>query len=87
LIWRPYQNAQDRFAAVNISSGQPQRFRIVGGKTFRGQGFFHLDLTMFRTISFTENFKLRFRAEALNALMTKKHDSGSVGFPSLLFVF
>jgi hypothetical protein len=56
------------FAAVNIPAGQPQRFGAVGRNTLRGPGFFNLDLSLFRTIGFTENIKLQFRAEALNAL-------------------
>ncbi|HKQ74426.1 MAG TPA: TonB-dependent receptor [Blastocatellia bacterium] len=56
------------FAAVNIPAGQPQRFGTLGRNTLRGPGFFNLDLSLFRTIGFTENIKLQFRAEALNAL-------------------
>lgn len=56
------------FAVVNIPASQPQRFGSVGRNTLRGPGFFNLDLGLFRTFSLTENLKLQFRAEALNAL-------------------
>jgi hypothetical protein len=56
------------FAAVNVPSGQPQRFGNVGRNTLRGPGFFNVDAGLFRTLSFTERFKLQFRFEAMNAL-------------------
>jgi carboxypeptidase family protein/TonB-dependent receptor-like protein len=56
------------FAAVNIPAGQPQRFGSVGRNTLRGPGFFNMDLSLFRTIAFTEGISLQLRAEALNAL-------------------
>jgi hypothetical protein len=56
------------FASVNIPAGQPQRFGNVGRNTLRGPGFFNMDLSLFRTIAFTEGISLQLRAEALNAL-------------------
>jgi Carboxypeptidase regulatory-like domain/TonB dependent receptor len=56
------------YAAVNIPSGQPQRFGNAGRNNLRGPGFFNIDMGLFRTFSFTESIKLQFRAEALNAL-------------------
>ncbi len=56
------------YAAVNIPAGQPQRFGNAGRNNLRGPGFFNVDLSLFRTISLTERFRLQFRAEALNAL-------------------
>lgn len=44
------------------------RFGNVGRNRLRGPGFFNIDLSLFRTFSFTERFKLQLRAEALNAL-------------------
>lgn len=43
------------------------RFGSVGRNTLRGPGFFETDLSIFRTVNFSENVKLQFRAEALNA--------------------
>ncbi|HKS40747.1 MAG TPA: TonB-dependent receptor [Blastocatellia bacterium] len=56
------------YAAVNIPAGQPQRFGNAGRNNLRGPGFFNVDLSLFRTISLTERFRLQIRAEALNAL-------------------
>jgi hypothetical protein len=56
------------FAAVNIPTGQTQRFGNAGRNTLRGPGFFNLDMSVFRTIAFTEGISLQLRAEALNAL-------------------
>jgi Carboxypeptidase regulatory-like domain/TonB dependent receptor-like, beta-barrel len=56
------------FAAVNIPAGQPQRFGNAGRNTLRGPGFFNMDLSLFRTIRFTEGIEMQLRAEALNAL-------------------
>jgi hypothetical protein len=56
------------FAAVNVPAGQPQRFGNAGRNTLRGPGFFNLDMSVFRTIAFTEGISLQLRAEALNAL-------------------
>lgn len=56
------------YAAVNIPAGQPQRFGNAGRNNLRGPGFFNVDLSLFRSFSLTERFKLQFRAEALNAL-------------------
>lgn len=55
------------FQAVNIPTGQPQRFGTVGRNSLIGPGFFELDLGFFRTFSITERFKFQLRAEALNA--------------------
>jgi hypothetical protein len=56
------------YAAVNIPSGQAQRFGNAGRNNLRGPGFFNVDLSLFRTVSITERVKLQFRAEFLNAL-------------------
>lgn len=56
------------FSIVNIASGQTQRFGTAGRNVLRGPGFFNIDMGLFRTFTFTENFKLQFRAEALNLL-------------------
>ncbi|HST20210.1 MAG TPA: hypothetical protein VLR90_03790, partial [Blastocatellia bacterium] len=56
------------YAAVNIPAGQLQRFGNAGRNNLRGPGFFNVDLSLFRTISLTERFRLQIRAEALNAL-------------------
>lgn len=44
------------------------RFGSGGRNNLYGPGFFNIDAGIFRTITFTENIKLQFRAEALNAL-------------------
>lgn len=44
------------------------RFGSAGRNNLYGPGFFNIDGGIFRTISFTERFKLQLRAEALNAL-------------------
>jgi outer membrane receptor protein involved in Fe transport len=46
----------------------PQRFGNVGRNSLRGPGFFNMDLSLFRTIRFTEGIEMQLRAEALNAL-------------------
>jgi hypothetical protein len=56
------------YTAVNIASGQPQRFGNAGRNNLRGPGFFNVDLSLFRTITVTERFKLQIRAESLNVL-------------------
>jgi outer membrane receptor protein involved in Fe transport len=56
------------YAAVNIPSGQPQRFGNSGRNPIRGPGFWNVDLGLFRTIDVTSRVKLQLRAEALNAL-------------------
>jgi outer membrane receptor protein involved in Fe transport len=56
------------YTAVNIASGQPQRFGNAGRNNLRGPGFFNIDLSMFRSIALTERVRLQFRIEALNAL-------------------
>jgi hypothetical protein len=56
------------FAAVNIPSGQTQRFGTAGRNFIRGPGFFNMDLSVFRTIGISEGINVQFRAEALNAL-------------------
>jgi hypothetical protein len=56
------------FAPINIPAGQPQRFGNVGRNSLRGPRFFNIDLGLFRTISVGGNYKLQFRAEALNVL-------------------
>jgi hypothetical protein len=56
------------YAAVNIPSGQPQRFGNAGRNNIRGPGFFNIDSSLFRTITITERFKLQLRAEFLNLL-------------------
>ena len=44
------------------------RFGSAGRNNVYGPEFFQMDMGFFRTISFTENFKLQFRAEAINVL-------------------
>lgn len=56
------------YSIVNIASGGTQRFGSAGRNNLRGPGFFNMDLGLFRTFRITENVKLQFRAEALNAL-------------------
>jgi hypothetical protein len=56
------------YAAVNIASGQPQRFGNAGRNNLRGPGFWNIDMSLFRTFTITERIRLQFRAEALNAL-------------------
>lgn len=56
------------YAAVNIPAGQPQRFGNAGRNNLRGPGVFNMDLGLFRSVAVTEDIKLQFRAEALNAL-------------------
>src|SRR5215213_8047654 len=43
------------------------RFGSAGRNNLRGPGFFETDLSIYRTFAFSENVKLQFRAEALNA--------------------
>lgn len=66
-VGNPYFE-RNAFAPVNIPAGQPQRFGNVGRNNLRGPGFFNVDLSLFRTVSMTERFRLQFRAEFLNAL-------------------
>lgn len=56
------------FAIVNIPTGQTQRFGSAGRNVLRGPSYFNMDMGLFRTFTFTETFKLQFRAEALNVL-------------------
>jgi hypothetical protein len=56
------------FAAVNIPSGQQQRFGNVQRNTLRGPGFWNVDFGLFRTIGITERVSVQLRGEALNAL-------------------
>ncbi len=56
------------FAAVNIPSGQPQRFGNAPRNDVRGPGYFDLDLGLFRTIGVSRSVQLQLRAEALNVL-------------------
>jgi hypothetical protein len=56
------------FAIVSIPSGQQQRFGNVGRNSLRGPGFVNLDLGLFRTFSLGGNYRIQFRAEALNVL-------------------
>jgi hypothetical protein len=56
------------FVAVNIPAGQPQRFGTAVRNDVRGPGFFNIDLGLFRTVPLGGNYKLQFRAEALNVL-------------------
>jgi hypothetical protein len=44
------------------------RFGSAGRDNLYGPGFFNIDMGIFRTLSFSERFKLQLRAEALNAL-------------------
>ena len=39
-----------------------------GRNNLYGPGFFNIDMGIFRTLTFSERFKLQLRAEALNAL-------------------
>src|SRR5450759_1548896 len=54
------------FAPVNIPAGQQQRFGNAGRNNVRGPGLFNTDVGLFRTLDVTEQFKVQFRAEALN---------------------
>jgi hypothetical protein len=54
------------FAPVNIPAGQQQRFGNAGRNNVRGPGLFNTDIGLFRTVGVTEQFKVQFRAEALN---------------------
>jgi outer membrane receptor protein involved in Fe transport len=56
------------FAAVNIPSGQTQRFGNSGRNPIRGPGFWNVDFGLFRTIGITDRVTLQLRGEALNAL-------------------
>jgi outer membrane receptor protein involved in Fe transport len=56
------------FAAVNIPSGQPQRFGTTPRNPLRGPSFWNLDLGLFRSISLPRGAELQLRVEALNAL-------------------
>ena len=44
------------------------RFGSAGRNNLYGPGFFNIDMGFFRTVSFSERFKLQLRAEALNFL-------------------
>lgn len=39
---------------------------MTGRNTFRGPGYWNLDLGVYKTFMLTERFKLQFRAEAYN---------------------
>ena len=56
------------YRAVNIPSGQTQRFGTAGRNNLRGPEFWEVDAGIFRTFSITETVKFQIRAEALNAL-------------------
>jgi hypothetical protein len=56
------------YAAVNIPSGQPQRFGNSGRNPIRGPGFWNVDLGLFRMVEVTNRVKLQLRFEAINAL-------------------
>ena len=48
------------------------RFGTTGRNTMRGPGLWNLDLSLFRTFTLNERFKLEFKAEAFNATNTPK---------------
>jgi hypothetical protein len=66
-VGHPYFN-RAAYAIVNIPSGSTQRFGSAGRNNIRGPGYFNIDMSLFRTFTFTETVKLQFRAEALNVL-------------------
>ncbi len=56
------------FAAVNIPTGQPQRFGNSPRNPIRGPGFWNVDFGLFKSIPMPRSGQLQFRVEVLNAL-------------------
>ena len=56
------------FAAVNIPTGQPQRFGNSPRNPIRGPGFWNVDFGLFKSIAMPRSGQLQFRVEVLNAL-------------------
>jgi hypothetical protein len=56
------------YQAVNIATGQQQRFGSSPRNTVRGPGFWNVDLGLFRTVGLPGSVRMQFRLEALNAL-------------------
>lgn len=48
------------------------RFGTTGRNTLRGPGMWNMDLSLFRTFSFTERWKMEFKAEGFNITNTPK---------------
>jgi hypothetical protein len=51
------------------------RFGNSGRDIIRGPGLFNTDLSLFRTFSLTERFKVQFRAEAFNFTNTPQFNN------------
>jgi hypothetical protein len=56
------------FAAVNIPTGQQQRFGNSPRNPIRGPGFWNADLGLFKSIGLPRSARLQIRVEVLNAL-------------------
>ena len=70
-IGTPSQRGADSGKWFDTTAYAPEtgaRFGSAGRDNLYGPGFFNIDMGIFRTLSFSERFKLQLRAEALNAL-------------------
>lgn len=59
------------------------RFGTSGRNTLRGPGMWNLDLSLFRTFSITERWKLEFKAESFNITNTPKFANPGAGVASM----
>jgi hypothetical protein len=60
------------FSTSSFSQPTGVTFGSMGRNSLTGPGFFNLDLSLFKTVNFTERMKLELRAEAFNFTNTPK---------------
>jgi hypothetical protein len=60
------------FSTSSFSQPTGVTFGTMGRNSLTGPGFFNLDLSLFKTVNFTERMKLELRAEAFNFTNTPK---------------